>query len=452
MVDRDTRRRCRRMTRVMIALLVLAWAPAAVAQNWSFDAREIALGGAGGGGDIAADMIQEQREYRAIVLPFGLLQVLPHWHVFDPGDDRFDPVRAAQYAASPIHFIVGRDETQTGQLFVTDVRNAQLRRDLNAYRGFVPAARVQESGLAAPTWGGTIRLAGDRDGSFHGVFIGGGPYLSTQTTTTVDEGLRTLLASETPVFSPTTTFRIDDSTTNQLALSIIGGYRGRFALAGSPGGQNGLYVAANYRYLRGFLYEDFDLGLRLDTDSGGLLAVNPTATPLMVTRRHASGGRGFAMDLGVGVVVDRLQFGLGINGLGNHITWQDADQRNYTIRSLLTGGDFVESLPLPLGDIRVELPVDYRGHAAYQSDTFSGSIEVGRGIQGNTVRGGLEWGLGAVTLRGGARYVRERWEPRGGVGLNLSRRIALDLTAFSTSANFERKRQLAVASSIRIMR
>ena len=434
------------------AVLTAALAAPASAQNWSFDAREIALGGAGNGGDIAADMIQQESAYRALVLPFGLLQVVPNWHVFNPSDDRFDPVRAAQYAASPIHYIVGRDDTDTGQRFVSDVRNATLSRDLNAYRGFVPAAQLQEAGLAAPSWGGTIKFAKGGDGSFQGIFVGGGPYFSTRTSTVVDERLRTLLASETPVSVPNTSFRIDNATGNQMAVSFIAGYRARFGLAGAAGERDGLYVAANYRYLRGFLYEDVGLGLRLDTDGAGLLTVNPLVSPLAITRLHATSGQGFAVDVGVGAVIDRLEFGFGANGIGNRIDWRDVDRRRYTINSLLTGGEFTESLPVPVGDRRVELPVDYRGHAAYRSDTWSGAVEVGRGIQGNTFRGGLERWLGPVAVRGGARYVRQRWEPRGGIGFDFSRHVGLDVTAFSTSANLERRRQLAIATSVRFMR
>ena len=436
---------------VLAGLLAAGGATNAVAQNWSFDAREIALGGAGNGGDLAATMIEQESNYTAIVLPFGLLQVVPNWHVFNPSDDRFDPVRAAEYAASPIHYIVGRDDTDSGQRFVSDIRNATLSRDLNTYRGFVPAARLQEAGLAAPNWGGTIKFAKGAGGSFQGIFIGGGPYFSTQTSTVVDERLRTFLASSTPVSAPNTSFRIDDVTTNQLAASIIGGYRARVPLAGFTDERSGLYLAANYRYLRGFALEDFGLGLRLDTDAAGLLTVNPSSSPLAISRRHASSGTGSAIDVGVGAVLGRVELGFGVNGIANHIDWQNAERTNYTITSLLTGGDFVESPTTKVGDVRIELPVDYRGHAAYRSNTWSGSVEAGRNIQGNIFRGGLErWIGGAFAVRGGARYVRQRWEPRGGIGLNLSPRIGLDVTAFSTSANLERKRHLAIATSFRI--
>jgi hypothetical protein len=79
------------------------------AQTWDFDARTIALGGVSGSGTLASDMIQQEAAYRAIVLPFGLFQVLPDLDIYDPGSPRFDPVRAVEHAASPLHFIVDRD-------------------------------------------------------------------------------------------------------------------------------------------------------------------------------------------------------------------------------------------------------------------------------------------------------------------------------------------------------
>src|SRR5262245_19750274 len=124
-------------------LLAILTTQPAFAQNWSFDARNIALGGVGSTSNVAVDMIDEQRPYRAIVLPFGLLlQVLPNLPTLDPTKDDFDLVRAIEYAASPIHYIIGRDTTQTGEQFITDIRNGTLNRDLNVYRGFEPATSI----------------------------------------------------------------------------------------------------------------------------------------------------------------------------------------------------------------------------------------------------------------------------------------------------------------------
>ena len=97
---------------VSVCLLVASLLPAqARAQNWSFDARAVGLGGVGSTSNVAVDMVDEQRPYRAIVLPFGLLQVIPNLPKLNPTSDEFDLVRAIEYSASPIHFIIGRDDT-----------------------------------------------------------------------------------------------------------------------------------------------------------------------------------------------------------------------------------------------------------------------------------------------------------------------------------------------------
>ncbi len=57
-------------------------------------------------------------------------------------------MRSIEYAVSPIHFIIGRDDTDTASLFITDLRNGTLNRDLNTYRGFDPATSVVAEGLA----------------------------------------------------------------------------------------------------------------------------------------------------------------------------------------------------------------------------------------------------------------------------------------------------------------
>ena len=102
-------------TVLLICLFVSALIPVpAHAQNWSFDARRIAIGGVGSTSNVAVDMVDEQRPYKAIVLPFGLFQILPNSPKLDPTSDEFDLVRAIEYTASPIHYIIGRDDTNTG--------------------------------------------------------------------------------------------------------------------------------------------------------------------------------------------------------------------------------------------------------------------------------------------------------------------------------------------------
>ena len=77
----------------LLAGLSAAASPA-MAQNWSGDARLIAMGGAGTNQNLASKMIEEERGYHIIVLPFGLFQVLKDTDIFNPSSDDFDLVRS----------------------------------------------------------------------------------------------------------------------------------------------------------------------------------------------------------------------------------------------------------------------------------------------------------------------------------------------------------------------
>jgi hypothetical protein len=426
----------------------------AFAQNWSFDARGIGLGGVGSTSNVAVDMVDEQRPYRALVLPFGLLQVIPNLPKLDPTTDDFDLVRAIEYTASPIHYIVGRDDTGTGSLFITDLRNGTLNRDLNTYRGFSPATSVSAEGLASPGWGTTIKLRRNGNGSFQGVYVGAGPYFSMKTAAVIDPALASLFASPTPVYTPNTSYYMSSDTTSQFALAVTGGYRARFGWpGGGGGGLDGLYVGANYHYLRGFRYESFEPDARLDTDSQGLLTIDPAlGFPVTIVRNTATDGRGFAIDMGVAAVMNRWELGLGVNGIANRIDWTDVRRASYVLDSLFSGGEFVDSPAVPVADARLELPLDVRANAAYHGTGWTAIAEYGNGFSGTSFRGGFEQRFQRFQLRGGGRYIKERWEPTGGVGFDLSEGFGIDVAAFGTSANLERKRHVGIAFSLRFMR
>jgi hypothetical protein len=450
----------RGLVRLIALLAVLLTCAPALAQNWSFDARNVALGGIGSSSNIAFDMIDEQRPYRALVLPFGLFQILPNLPKLDPKSDEFDLVRAVEYSASPIHYIVGRDSTNTASAFINDLRNGTLNRDLNAYRGFSPATSISAEGLASPNWGATLKFRKDDDGPFQGIYVGAGPYFSMQTSAEIDPALAAVFASPTPVYVPNTSFIMSNDTLSQFALAVTGGYRGRFALPGSDGGgtgglygaPEGLYVGANFHYLHGFSYEHFEPDARLDTNAQGLLVVNPAkGVPVSIVRSTSTSGSGFAIDAGVAAVIDKWELGLGVNGIANRIDWRNVERTNYVLNNLFNGGDFVDLPTVPVGDTRVELPVDTRTHVAYNAGPWMAIGEYGHGYNGNTVRGGYEQRFERIQLRGGARYIKERWEPTGGAGFNLSNRFGVDVGLFSTSANLERQRHLGIAVSLRFM-
>ena len=60
-------------------------------------------------------MVDEQREYRSIVIPLGLFQVLKDFDRFKPESDDFDLVRLIEYSASPLHYQFGRDQESANE-------------------------------------------------------------------------------------------------------------------------------------------------------------------------------------------------------------------------------------------------------------------------------------------------------------------------------------------------
>jgi hypothetical protein len=431
----------------------------ASAQNWSFDARKVALGSTGSGENLASRMIEDKNEYRAIVLPFGLFQVFRDFDKLNPTKDEFDVIRTAEYAASPLHYTFGRDSVEPGQTspttglnnFVTDIRSAQLSRDLNRYRGTAPSNQPRAEGLTAPSWGKTFRVKQGAGNAFQGVYVGAGPYLAMQTDVSFDQQLVDILGSAADVYVPNAQMRMGGTTRGQMAAAIIGGYRGRFALPAGTSDRDGVYVAANYNFLYGFRYEDINLAMRLDTDRTGLLTVNPLLpSPVVVSRDKADSGSGHALDVGIGVVMNRWETGFGVNGIANRINWTDVTRTTYSLANPFLGdSDFVESVPTLLGEREVELPVDYRGNVGYRADKWSAVAEARKGYSGKSFHGGYEYRFTTLAVRGGGLYSRGMWNPSGGVGINLGQRVALDVAMFANVANIERKRRPAVAVSLR---
>ena len=109
-------------------------------------------------------------------------------------------------------------------------------------------------------------------------------------------------------------------------------------------------------------------------------------------------------------------------------------------------------MPVAVGDVRVELPIDYRANIGYDVERWAAVAEFGRGYQGTSFHGGGEYRFGPIDVRGGAVYSRELWNPAGGVGFNMSDTAALDVAVYSNSANVERKRNPAIAVSLRFQR
>lgn len=299
------------------------------AQHWSLDARRIAIGGAGASNP-SSKLVDERRGYSTVVLPFGLLQSLSDLDVYkslgDPADPAYDPVRALEFLLSPLHYTVARAQQPALRGFVRDLANRELRRDFDVYREIELPNRIFWEALAAPNWGKTFVVSGDRDGSFHGVYVGAGPYFSVRTDTGIDpDMIRTLARTEEADDPLPANLGFDSShaTTIQAAAAVTGGYRARIAL---PGGgvheRDGIYVAADYHYLRGLGMERLQGDLRFTTDGAGLVVGNAADGRVGFYETTTSrSGRGLAVDVGTTVV--RLVWVPG----GSVIGWNGPDSK-----------------------------------------------------------------------------------------------------------------------------
>jgi hypothetical protein len=426
------------------------------------DARRIGMGGVAGSENLASRMIESpQGAHTTIVIPLGLFQVLNDLDVYDPGSDNFDPIRAAEYIAAPLHYTFNRNGTGTGIEFINDLLDGRLSRDLNAYRGFIPTSQPVAYGVWTPNWGVTIPVYRKKDGTTHSVYVGGGLYAPFRGALEVDDQLHSILSSDTNVYIPNSQFRIISGVRAEMPLAITGGYRGRFKLRDSGSDRDGLYVAFNYNYLRGFWYEDVLMSLRLETDSQGLLTFNPAApfNPLEVVRAHSTKGNGMALDFGVAAVVNRIEVGFGINGLANRIKWSDVEASRYSLPNILTGsGDFTE-IDSPAPDVTVRQPIEYVGSTGYHAERWQLAGEIGvrtssyapdEGRLGKTwIHTGFEYRFGPLEPRAGAYYSRGRWTPAAGLGLNFGK-FGVDFAAYSNDANVEHVRHPSVALSLRI--
>jgi hypothetical protein len=158
-----------------------------------------------------------------------------------------------------------------------------------------------------------------------------------------------------------------------------------------------------------------------------------------------------AIDAGVAFVVNRWDFGFGVGGIANRITWTKIRPRHLALVSLFGNSEFVYvKLPETDEKRRLELPVTYTSDVAYHREKWSLLSEFSHGFMGNQFRTGLEYRLGGVELRGAGRFYDGRWFPSVGAGFNLTRNFGVDAALFGTQTFLERSRHLGLAVSFRI--
>ena len=438
-------------------LVLTSTASSASAQNYSFDARRIALGGAGGTPNVASKIVERQRRYTSILIPVGLVKLLTDVRVFFPTRDDFDLSRAVEYGTSPLHQVFGRSEDITAGSFLRDIVDRNVNPDLNSYRqsGSGIDASTFYEGLMSLNWGYTF-MAHEDDRSFQGIYAGAGPYLAASAFAEFDGELVDILNGSGDRYIPAASLGLGGGETNQLAAAITGGYRARFpvfATDGADARRNGMYVAANYHYLYGLRYDSFDARLQLDTDSNGLLTPDPPEKPFALDWNTSRDGQGMALDFGVAFVRNRWDFGAGVGGVANRIAWKNIRQNKLSLVSLFNESEWIYDKQLiGRGTERIELPVTYTGDVSYHREQWSLYTEYSRGFEGDNFRTGLEYRLGQVELRGAGRISQGNWYPSAGAGFNLTRNLGVDAAFYGTKTFLEPSAHVGMALSFRIDR
>ena len=376
---------------VSVCLLVASLLPAqARAQNWSFDARAVGLGGVGSTSNVAVDMVDEQRPYCAIVLPFGLLQVIPNLPKLDPTKDEFDLVRAIEYSASPIHFILGATTRRPGLLHhrPSEWRDGLRSQLLSGI--FAGDERVgRRPGVSE--LGAHVQAESENQWVLPGYLRGRRSVLLDADVCQIDPALAAVFTSPTPVYTPNTSYYMSNDTLSQFALAVPAGTAG--ASAGREEGSSTVCTLertttismASVRAFRALGETRHQRERFADCQSQpGLAVLDPPSTSSRgpwLCDRH--GGRCGCRSLGGRL---RRQRDCESHGL-------DKCQRtDYVLDSLFSGGDFVDLPTTQTDDARVELPVDIRANGAYHSDVWMGIVEYGHGYNGTTSAPGTSSG------------------------------------------------------------
>jgi hypothetical protein len=439
---------------VLLTLAALALPGTLAAQNYSWDARSIGMGGVTGvgQGNLAAEFVPRDRGYTSIVIPIGLVQVLSNLDAFDPDNPGFDVLRIIDYAGNPFHYTFNRASREGDVDFLQNIIDSGFSRDLNDYRGFAPPEHLVAGGVMSPNWGYTFKFLRGANDSFQGIYVGAGPHITLQTDMHFDPNLIAILSSPTPVaVTPNTAFFANNKASQQAAVAITGGYRTKIAFDTSTSVRDGIYLSANFTYLHGFRHDAGDFTLNIATDSAGLVTLTPVDVPLTLDHLSANSGRGFTTDVGAVVIRNGWEVGLGINGLANRMMWNDFDNTRYTLSALTTGVDFIEAaLPLPAADLRLEVPLEYLANLGYHTEGWTLRTDWSYDAQKLGARAGGEYRFGGLAVRGGLRYSTKVFNPTGGFGFNFTRRLGLDVAFFGNSVNLEQKRNLSMALSLRI--
>ena len=104
--------------------------------------------------------------------------------------------------------------------------------------------------------------------------------------------------------------------------------------------------------------------------------------------------------------------------------------------------------PTPQNQV-VKLPVQYSAGSTYNAQKWTVTGHFARRLNGSEYHAGAEYRFGILAFRGGGRYIKDVFNPTGGMGVNLTSHFGIDAAVFSNSANAQQDRRFSTAISLR---
>jgi hypothetical protein len=429
--------------------------------QWSFDTRRLATGGALL--DRAA-LARTNPAYRAvparetqpnvvIPIPLGLIQAATDDQLsFDPRDPRFNVFKLVNLALYPPIFLELKQPTVPTRSSDIELFIAQdsLRLDLGDASDFIPTDDLEMGGLSR------LFAIGFTLGNAR--FSVGG-FAHNETVIGLDQNMRGFLR-ESEAALANTRYGLIGSGLGQTGLAPAVEYSLHVPGTGSSSADassafatpSGLYLGGAVRLYLGFAMTHAIADGGLTTGDPVFDPTNPVSADFASTVFYQSAndgfGTGFGLDVGAVYVAGPVEFGLGLNDVGNtSITWRAATHKFFFLDGQSA---FTDSTVSRAAEVKTKIPMTFVANVGVETGGFVLGAAYISGFGGAEYRAGAERWFGPLALRGGLGLdTRNMLQFGWGTGVRLGS-VGLDVGFATHSASISGERGLRLATSLAI--
>ena len=262
-----------------------------------------------------------------IPVPLGLIQLAANFPALDPDDPDFDPVYITNLLLNPpIHLqLITPNFTTTEANITVNISQDLLQLDLGDLQVYVPTEPI------AP---GIFSLRSPRVGMRFGEWnFSVAPLLIGEGSVTLSDNMIATLA-EAEAFEANTRYEVT-ADGNFAAMASINASHGRRLPYDLLGEDNPIFVGTTFKYLMGWAYIDTETEVAIIT--GDPVFDNDDPPDLEFTSiirsshpewgTYGPSGRGFGFDMGIMTIMDKMEFGIGIQDVWSRITWEAEVER-----------------------------------------------------------------------------------------------------------------------------